>query len=227
MNKYILIIISLICSLGVQAQNRKFLEGLRSSEAGKGTVTVTQSAEIDRLVNGNMQSQPQQQNQVQQPVRNQQTQTQQPVRNQQAQNQPQSQPQQPRTATKEETPKPEANNRAGQDIAHNNHTEAPMENTYVDTSKKVMRNSYKTTGYRIQVFSGGNSRNDRQKAERAGSDMKRMFPTEPVYVHFYSPSWKCRMGNYRDIQEARRVLAQVKKYYPQACLVKGTISVQY
>lgn len=97
----------------------------------------------------------------------------------------------------------------------------------VDTRKKVMRNSYKTTGYRIQVFSGGNSRNDRQKAEKAGVDMKRMFPNEPIYVHFYSPSWKCRMGNYRSASEAQRFLKQVKTMYPQACIVKGTISVQY
>lgn len=97
----------------------------------------------------------------------------------------------------------------------------------VDTRKKVMRNSYKTSGYRIQVFSGGNSRNDRQKAEKAGVDMKRMFPSEPVYVHFYSPSWKCRMGNYRSTSEAQRFLKQVKTIYPQACIVKGTISVQY
>lgn len=97
-----------------------------------------------------------------------------------------------------------------------------------DTRKKVMRNSYKVTGYRVQVFSGGNSRADRQKAEQAGAAMKQYFPSEPVYVHFYSPSWKCRIGNYRDQAEANRVLAQVKALgYKQACLVKGKISVQY
>lgn len=98
----------------------------------------------------------------------------------------------------------------------------------VDTRKKVMRNSYKTTGYRVQVFSGGNSRIDRQKAEQAGAAMKQYFPTEPVYVHFYSPSWKCRIGNYVEQEDAQRVLEQVKALgYKQACLVKGKISVQY
>ena len=91
-----------------------------------------------------------------------------------------------------------------------------------------MRNSYKTQGYRIQVFSGGNSRADRQKAESAGMLMKSNIPTEPIYVHFYSPSWKCRMGNYKTLEEAQRMLAMVKKLgYKQACIVKGTISVQY
>ena len=91
-----------------------------------------------------------------------------------------------------------------------------------------MRNSYKTQGYRIQVFSGGNSRLDKQKAQTAGTVMKSNFPSEPVYVHFYSPSWKCRMGNYRSIEEARRLLKRVKQLgYPQANIIKGTISVQY
>ena len=90
-----------------------------------------------------------------------------------------------------------------------------------------MRNSYKMKGYRIQVYSGGNSHADKQKAEKAGADMKRLFPTEPVYVHFYSPSWKCRMGNYKTAEEAHRILSQVKKHYRQACIVKGTINVQY
>lgn len=91
-----------------------------------------------------------------------------------------------------------------------------------------MRNSYKTQGYRIQVFSGGNSRLDKQKAQTAGAVMKSNFPSEPIYVHFYSPSWKCRMGNYRTIDEARRLLKKVKQLgYPQANIIKGTISVQY
>ena len=204
MNRLITLILTIICSLGIQAQNQKFLDGLRANETGKGTVTVTQSPAIDVLVNGNPQ----------------------PSANNVA-------PQQPAPGTQyaiptipQENNRPDATQHTGTDIANNN-SENPGEDAAVDTRKKVMRNSYKTTGFRIQVFSGGNSRTDRQKAEKAGTDMKRYFPTEPVYVHFYSPSWKCRMGNYRTQEEARAVLAQVKKYYPQACLVKGTISVQY
>ncbi len=98
----------------------------------------------------------------------------------------------------------------------------------LDNKKKVMKNGHKVQGYRIQVYSGGNSREDKQKAEAAGNAMKAKFPTEPVYVHFYSPSWKCRIGNYKTVEEARAVLAQVKKSgFGQACIVKGTISVAY
>lgn len=98
----------------------------------------------------------------------------------------------------------------------------------VDHSKKVMRKSYKINGYRVQVFAGGNSRNDRQKAEQIGNNIKNLFPTEPVYTHFYSPRWICRMGNYRTYEEARAMLLKVKAAgYKEAVIVKGKISVAY
>lgn len=97
-----------------------------------------------------------------------------------------------------------------------------------DHSKKVMRNSYKTTGYRVQVYAGGNTRADRQKAERIGNQIKNLFPTEAVYTHFYSPRWICRMGNYRTYEEAHEMLNKVKKLgYNEAVIVKGKITVAY
>ena len=206
MNRLITFILTIICSLSIQAQNQKFLDGLRANESGKGTVTVTQSPAIDVLVNGNPQ---------------------QPANNGGVTQHPTPNTQYATPIIPQENNRPDATQHTGTDIAHNGSESIPGDDASVDTRKKVMRNSYKTTGFRIQVFSGGNSRVDKQKAEKAGTDMKRYFPSEPVYVHFYSPSWKCRMGNYRTQEEARAVLAQVKKYYPQACLVKGTISVQY
>ena len=98
----------------------------------------------------------------------------------------------------------------------------------VNTNKKLMRRSYKTTGYRIQVYSGGNKREDRQRCEQIAARIKASFPNLPIYVHFYSPSWKCRAGNFSNYGEATQTLQQIRNMgYKQACLVKGTISVQY
>ena len=55
-----------------------------------------------------------------------------------------------------------------------------------EIQKKIMK-GVKVAGYRVQVFAGGNTRNDRLKAERIGSEIKSLFPGVPVYVHFYSP----------------------------------------
>jgi len=97
----------------------------------------------------------------------------------------------------------------------------------IDTSKKIMR-GMKVTGYRVQVFAGGNSRADRQKAERIRDDIKAHFSTVPVYAHFYSPRWICRVGNYRTYEEAHQMLVTLRNIgYTQATIVKGKITVAY
>lgn len=106
----------------------------------------------------------------------------------------------------------------------NEDTESPM----VDTRRKVLRKSYKVNGYRVQVFAGGNSRNDKIKAQRIGNEIKQAFPEQPVYVHFYSPRWICRIGNFRSFEEANNILHQIQKMgYKQACIVSGKITVPY
>jgi hypothetical protein len=98
----------------------------------------------------------------------------------------------------------------------------------VDLRKKIMKGGTKINGFRVQVFAGGNGRADRQKAQRTGDEIKSLFPNEPVYVHFYSPRWICRMGNYRTYEEAHDVLRQVKQLgYSSAVIVKGKITVYY
>ena len=97
-----------------------------------------------------------------------------------------------------------------------------------DMSKKVMKNSYKVRGYRVQAFTGGNTRSDRQAAENVGNAIKRRFPEQPIYVHFYSPRWICRVGNFRTYEEAHAMLMEIREMgYKQASIVKGKISVQY
>ena len=98
----------------------------------------------------------------------------------------------------------------------------------VDTSKKVIRGGYKVAGYRGQAFAGGNSRADRIKAEQTGNNIKAQFADVPVYVHFYSPRWICRVGNYRTYEEAHQMLVSLRKIgYSQATIVKGKITVSY
>lgn len=206
MNRLLFSIIITLCSLTAQSQT--FLDSLRKDEPGKGSVSVTQSLEIDNLVNGTGQDH-----------------SGSTAKEGAGHTRQSSATQQHHEDGKHDSASSESHTHEGTSSTTPSTT---TEETVIDTRKKVMRNSYKTQGYRIQVFSGGNSRADRQKAESAGMVMKSNFPTEPIYVHFYSPSWKCRMGNYKTLEEAQRMLAMVKKLgYKQACIVKGTISVQY
>ncbi len=130
----------------------------------------------------------------------------------------------PNTAQTRKAKKPAKKNPAVQRPTLNE--DGTTDITSVDMSKKVMRNGYTTTGYRVQVYAGGNSKANKTKAESIGNNIKRLFPDQPVYVHFYSPRWICRMGNYRTLDEAKEVLQKVREAgYSQASLVKGKITV--
>ena len=90
------------------------------------------------------------------------------------------------------------------------------------------RATYRTTGYRVQAFAGGNSRADRQKAERIRNSIKAAYPNVAVYVNFFSPRWICRVGNYRTYEEAHQMMTNLKNMgYGECTIVKGKISVAY
>ncbi len=95
----------------------------------------------------------------------------------------------------------------------------------VETTRKATQ---KITGYRVQAFAGGNSRKDRQTAEQIRNNIKTQIPNVAVYVHFYSPRWICRVGNFRTYEEAHQMMVRLQNMgYKQASIVKGKITVSY
>ena len=183
--------------------SQTFTQRLQKSNAGEGKVTVTQSKEIDDLVNGP-------QDVVTTPVKQNTQSNQNTPSNQNTQKQAEEKPLQ--TQRPQITTQPEMT----------------PDTTYTDEPRKKILKGYKVNGYRVQVFAGGNSRDARVKAEKTGREINALFPGEPVYVHFYSPRWICRMGNYRTYEEAHQILNAVKKLgYKSAIIVKGKITVPY
>ena len=203
------------CILVADAQS-SFTQRLQQSKSGEGKITVTQDKTIDELVNG--------------PVTTAATQhaattgATTPVHPKNTQKQTEKKENNTATNTNQDKDK-DTKPKVQPVVAERTDTvtiDAPEE-----IQKKIMKGT-KVPGYRVQVFAGGNSRNDRIKAERVGSEIKGLFPGEPVYVHFYSPRWICRMGNYRTYEEAHAVLQRVKNNgYQSAIIVKGKITVQY
>ena len=101
-------------------------------------------------------------------------------------------------------------------------------NSQADEAPKTMHGSYKVTGYRVQAYAGGNSRADKLKAERIRENIKQYYPNVPVYVHFHSPRWICRVGDYRTYEEAHQMLNSLRSMgFDQATIVKGKITVSY
>ena len=182
-----------------------FTDRLQQPAAGQGKVTIHQSADIDQLVN----------NATLAPRQAATTNTQHPSPNTQHPS-PNTQPPSPNTT---QHPSPNTQQSTAPDTPTAN--EAPVDNT-----KKIMRGGVKVNGYRVQAFAGGNSRKDRQQAEKIGDDIKAAYPDVPIYVHFYSPRWICRVGNYRSYEEAHQMLVSLRKMgFSQATIVKGKITV--
>lgn len=88
-------------------------------------------------------------------------------------------------------------------------------------------NYTKAMGFRVQVFKGGNSREDRLAAERISEEIKSLFKDEAVYCHYYSPNWVCRIGNYRTYEEAYSMKMRLNDLgYKDVVIMKGKITVK-
>lgn len=200
-------VLSVILLLGLlPATAQTFLERLQEPVQGQGTVSVTQSDSISYLVNWASVIDGAQPAGVSK-------------RPDTGTNKSSA-----RTATKDSSDKDKSDDDDDLDVTID---DAP-DDYASEGRKKVMHRSYKTDGYRVQAYAGGSSKADKQKAEQTGNAIKANFPDEPIYVHFYSPRWICRVGNYRTYEEAYRMLLAVRELgYTQASIVKGKISVQY
>lgn len=223
MKKFVTLLFILTCAT-IHSEAQSFLDHLQKKEPGKASVKVSQSKDIDELVNGK----------VKITIT---TLPQAPTTSKSKQDdKPSIHPLTPHKQDKITDKTKEDRNNKQESSAKTTETRATKEDTStfeldiptIDMRKKVMRKSYKINGYRVQAFAGGNSRADRLRAESIRDNIKQVLPNEPIYVHFYSPRWICRVGNYRSYEEAARILKQVKGLgYKQACIVRGKITVQY
>jgi hypothetical protein len=192
-------VIMCIGCIAANAQNT-FTQRLQQSKSGEGKVTVSHEQTIDDLVNGTAKQ-----------------------ADTQASQKPDDKP------VAEKTDSEKARERLAKILeGEQDDDNVNPDSIVVDTRKKVMRGGIKVNGYRVQAFAGGNQRKDRQRAEQVGNTIKQNFPTEPIYVHFYSPRWICRVGNYRTYEEAHQMLMNIRKLgITGASIVKGKITVQY
>ena len=222
MKPFVLTIILVIGAV-TKLQAQSFLQHIQKKEAGKATVTVVQSHDIDELVD-NADVSGHKKVETKKPENTNTTTNTTPHKPGKADNNKKAY-----NNNKEEHP---ANRNNIQHSEHNanaeNNNETENEGATIDTRRKLPKRSYKVNGYRVQVLSGGNSRQDKKRVQQAGNDVKAVFPELPVYVHFYSPRWICRVGNFRSYEEASHILKQLKKLgFKEACIVSGKITVAY
>ena len=81
-------------------------------------------------------------------------------------------------------------------------------------------------GFRVQLYSGGNSRMDKMRAQSMAQTAKGMFSQSSVYTQFISPHWVCRMGDFRTHEEALTMLREVRAAggFPEAVIVRCKVN---
>jgi hypothetical protein len=197
--KHFIQILVLCIGIPMGAGAQTFTQRLQKQPtAGQGSVTIHQSDSIDQLVNSTVLT----------------------VKGTTATTTAPTTPTTPKPATPSTTSKTSTTSTTS--------LTSPSTTVVPDTMPKMIRNGHKVVGYRVQAFAGGNSRKDRQKAEQVRNSIKSHYPNVPVYVHFYSPRWICRVGNYRTYEEAHQMLVSLRDLgFDQATIVKGKITVAY
>ena len=195
-------ITSLCVGMCMHANAQSYTERIQQKQQGKGNITIHQSKEIDDLVNDPTATGVQSGNSQKPHADNN---------------------QKPQANNKEQKPQT-----GGQQSSSAQSQQSTAENQEPAAEPTQPTATRKVTGYRVQAFAGGNSRKDRQTAEQISNSIKSQIPGVAVYVHFYSPRWICRVGNFRTYEEAHQMMVRLQNMgYKQATVVKGKITVAY
>lgn len=85
----------------------------------------------------------------------------------------------------------------------------------------------KTSGYRVQVYAGNNSRAAKEEAARIASQVKDYFPDLAIYTRFSNPRWICRVGDYRSVEEADAMMRRLRStgVFKEVSIVKEQINI--
>jgi uncharacterized protein YxjI len=105
-------------------------------------------------------------------------------------------------------------NSFGQDHG-NTITQDPKFEQLLAEKRKINSSITVNDRYKIQIFYGEND-----KARKTLTEFKRDFKNMDGTMIFASPTYKVWIGNFKSRIEAERNLAEVKKKYPYALLIK-------
>ena len=190
----------------IKAQST-FTDKLRQAEAGKGIVVINHSAEIDRVVNGTR------------PTANKsKTSTTPSVGKSQAQSKSEAKPtissstSHP-TNTFEHTEGPKHNTKPASESSTRNETKpkTSIKHEASATSSYISRTRHKARGYRICIFTGGNSRADKIKATQMGEKCRKRFRELAAYTTFEPPRWVTHVGDFKTRQEAQKYVNLIRR----------------
>ena len=87
----------------------------------------------------------------------------------------------------------------------------------------------KSTGYRVQVFAGNNTRLANNEAHNIAAKVRTFFPELTVYTSFNPPRWLCRAGDFRSIEEADAMMRRLRATgeFKEVSIVRDHINISY
>lgn len=75
-------------------------------------------------------------------------------------------------------------------------------------------NIAKTAGYRVLVFSDGNTKTAKNEARSKAQNISSKLPKYRTYVSYTSPYWRLKVGDFLTRQEAENAADEIKKLFP-------------
>ncbi len=86
-------------------------------------------------------------------------------------------------------------------------------NTHIDktTHRWGARTRHKAKGYRICIFTGGNSRADKAKAQQMGEKCRKLFSELATYTTFIAPRWVTHVGDFKTKEDAAKYATRIRR----------------
>lgn len=91
------------------------------------------------------------------------------------------------------------------------------------------RARHKARGYRISIFTGGNSRKDKALAVEMGEKCRKRFPELSVYPNFIPPRWVTYVGDFKTREEAAKYASQIHRagFTYETRIVSSEVNIPY
>jgi len=80
---------------------------------------------------------------------------------------------------------------------------------------------YKGKGFRVQIYNGP----DREKAIKIKTEFMRHFPGVHTYLTYISPSFRIKVGDFRDRSDAAGMMREANSMYSPCMIVPDMVTV--
>lgn len=100
-------------------------------------------------------------------------------------------------------------------------TDVPVPVVYNSTPRKEGRVIYSGKGFRVQIYNG----TDRDKAVIIKNEFSRRYPGTRTYLTYISPSFRVKVGNYRNRSDAEGMLREANSMYNPSMIVPDLITI--